>query len=219
MSGVFIIGAAGKIGHRLGPILLERNMAVGAMARAAEQLEKLRETGVTPVEGDLLALDAAGLSTLMQGYETVIFSAGAGGKGGPEMTRAIDGEGLEKAVNAARSARVKRFILVSAFMDAGRGANPPNERFELYMQVKRNADARLVQSDLDWVILRPGTLTDEVGSGRIRAGAAIPYGNVSRDNVAATLAEIVASPAINHRIIELTDGGVPIAEAIANLAG
>lgn len=218
MTGVFIIGGAGGVGRRLGPQLIARNMGVGAMARKPEQIEALRKSGVTPVEGDLLAIDAAGLSTLMQGHDTVVFSAGAGGKGGPEMTRAVDGEGLEKAVAAATNAGVKRFILVSAFMDAGRGANPPNERFELYMQVKRKADAHLEQSGLNWLILRPGTLTDEAGTGKIRVGAAIPYGNISRDNVAAALGEIIAEPRLSRRIIEATDGDKPAAEAIAALS-
>ena len=218
MTGVFIIGGAGGVGRRLGPQLIARNMGVGAMARKPEQIEALRKSGVTPIEGDLLAVDAAGLSTLMTGHDTVVFSAGAGGKGGPEMTRAVDGDGLEKAVAAASNAGVKRFVLVSAFMDAGRGASPPNERFELYMQVKRKADAHLAQSKLNWLILRPGTLTDEAGSGKIRAGAAIPYGNISRDNVALTLAEIIATPALGHRIIEVTDGDTPAAQAVGALA-
>lgn len=219
MTGVFIIGGAGGIGRRLGTRLISRNMGVGAMARKPEQIEALRKSGVNPIEGDLLGGDAAALSSLMAGHDTVVFSAGAGGKGGPEMTRAVDGDGLEKAVAAASNAGVKRFLLVSAFMDAGRGANPPNERFELYMQVKRKADAHLVESGLNWVILRPGTLTDESGSGNIRLGAAIPYGNVSRDNVAATLAELIATPAVNRSILEVTDGNTPVAEAVAAVTG
>ncbi|MFD1795406.1 SDR family oxidoreductase [Paracoccus aurantiacus] len=219
MASVFIIGGAGGVGRRLGPLLLSAGHGAGPMARKPEQIEALRKQGLTPVEGDLLALDSAGLSSLMSGFDTVVFSAGAGGKGGPEMTRAVDGDGLEKAVSAAKGAGISRFILVSAFPDAGRGANPPNDRFELYMQIKRKADVRLTDSGLDWVILRPGTLTDEAGNGKVRAGAAIPYGNISRDNVAATLAAIVANPAVSRQIIEVTDGDTPADKAVAALTG
>ena len=61
MTGIFIIGGAGGVGRRLGPMLAGRGQAVGAMARKPEQLEALRPRGVTPVIADLTALDAAGL--------------------------------------------------------------------------------------------------------------------------------------------------------------
>ena len=51
----------------------------------------------------------------------------------------------------------------------------------------------------------------------LRAGAAVPYGEVSRDNVATVLAEIVATPGLNRRIIEVTDGDTPAAQAVGAL--
>lgn len=218
MTGIFIIGGAGGVGRRLGPMLTARGQGVGAMARRPEQLNAQRAQGVTPVTGDLTSLDAAGLAGLMRGYGAVVFSAGAGGLGGPERTTAVDGEGLEKAVSAAQAAKINRFVLVSVIPDALRGAASPGERFEHYMQVKRRADNHLAQSGLDWVILRPGTLTDKPGTGKIRAGAAIPYGEVSRDNVATVLAEIIATPSISRRVIEVTDGDTPAPQAISALA-
>ena len=68
------------------------------------------------------------------------------------------------------------------------------------------------------MILRPGTLTDKPGTGKVRAGAAVPYGDVSRDNVASVLVEIIARPTVNHRVIEVTDGDIPADQAIAALA-
>ena len=120
--------------------------------------------------------------------------------------------------SAAQAAKISRFLLVSVIPDALRGAASPGERFEHYMQVKRKADNHLAQSGLDWVILRPGTLTDKPGTGKVRAGAAVPYGDVSRDNVASVLVEIIARPTVNHRVIEVTDGDIPADQAIAALA-
>ncbi len=217
MTGIFIIGGAGGVGRRLGPMLAARGAGVGAMARRPDQLDSLRARGVTPVAGDLTALDAAGLSGLMQGSGAVVFTAGAGGTGGPERTTAVDGEGMEKAVSAAQAARISRFLLVSVIPDALRGAASPGERFEHYMRIKRRADNHLAQSGLDWVILRPGTLTDQPGTGKVRAGAAVPYGDVSRDNVATVLAEIIATPGLSRRVIEVTDGDIPAAQAIGDL--
>ncbi|EOW4672435.1 NAD(P)H-binding protein, partial [Enterobacter hormaechei] len=93
------------------------------------------------------------------------------------------------------------------------------ESFENYMRVKKMADVELAQSELDWVILRPGALQDKTGTGYVRAGLAIPYGNVPRDDVAATLAELIEQPAVSRVIIELTSGDAPVREAIQKLAG
>lgn len=64
----------------------------------------------------------------------------------------------------------------------------------------------------------PGTLSDDPGTGRVRADVAIPYGSVPRDDVAATLVEIIGRPEVNHVIIELTDGDTPIGEALTRIA-
>ncbi|MGY0633671.1 NAD(P)-binding oxidoreductase [Luteimonas sp. A478] len=173
--------------------------------------------GAAPVQGNLLELDADGLAQRMAGSDVIVFSAGAGGKGGAEMIDAIDGHGLELAVAAARQAGIQRFLLVSAFPEASRGKQV-SETFEHYMAVKKFADVHLAESNLDWVILRPGTLLDAAGTGKVRTGLAIPYGDVPRDDVAATLREIIERPAVNRIITELTGGETPVAESVARLA-
>ena len=85
------------------------------------------------------------------------------------------------------------------------------------MRVKRLADVYLAQSKLDWVILRPGTLTLEEGTGNVNAGLAIKYGDISRDDVAETLLAIIENEGISRKIIELTEGETPVREAIASV--
>lgn len=218
MSKVFIVGGAGKVGRRLARQLASRGHEPRALHRHPGQSAELRALGATPVVGNLLELDVEGLAGLMAGSDVVVFSAGAGGKGGPEMTNAIDGRGLELAVAAAARAGVRRFLLVSAFPEAGRGRPAGSPTFENYMAVKKLADVHLAETDLDWVILRPGTLRDDPGTGRVRTGLAIPYGEVARDDVAATLVELVEQPAVNRIIIELTRGDVPVGESVQRLA-
>ena len=217
MSKVFIIGAAGKVGSRLTRLLAARGHRPIAMHRHPDQADELAALGATPVAGDLTGLDADALASLLSGSDAVVFTAGAGGKGGPQRTDAIDGRGLELAVAAAQAAGIRRFLLVSAFPEAGRGRHV-SDTFENYMKVKKQADVYLAQSGLDWVILRPGTLVDTAGTGRITAGPAIPYGDVPRDDVAATLAELIDQPTINRAIIELIQGTAPVRDALAALA-
>jgi len=212
MATSFIIGAAGKVGLKLTHQLSSRGHAVTALHRKPAQAEPLQAAGATPVAGDIQQLNVSELAQLMRGHDVVVFTAGAGGAG-IELTNAIDGEGLKLAVAAATQAGVSRFILVSAFPDAGRGKTP-SEGFENYMRVKRLADAALVASKLEWVILRPGTLTDEPGTGLIHADLAIPYGEIPREDVAATLVGLIEKPAIKYQIIELTQGDVQVEVAL-----
>ncbi|MFI6440266.1 NAD(P)H-binding protein [Streptomyces sp. NPDC050759] len=106
-------------------------------------------------------------------------------------------------------------MLISAFPDAwGDRRMPPD--FEHYMKVKRQADVHLAATDLDWVIVHPGTLTTSPGTDRVRPGPAIPYGDVARDDVAAVFAELVHQPQVNRTILELTGGATPVREAVAH---
>jgi uncharacterized protein YbjT (DUF2867 family) len=112
---------------------------------------------------------------------------------------------------------VRRFVLVSVFMDAGRGGQV-SDTFENYMRVKRASDVHLAASGLDWTILRPGTLTDDPGTGTVHLGPAIGYGDVRRDDVAAVLAELLHAPGTVHQVLELTEGATPVADAVSTVA-
>jgi hypothetical protein len=65
--------------------------------------------------------------------------------------------------------------------------------------------------------VRPGSLTDEPGSGRIRAGNDIGYGEVTRDDVAATLAAVLAAPNTVGKAFDLLEGETPIEDAVRAL--
>lgn len=212
---VFQIGAAGGVGRRLSARLTVRGDEVTGMHRRLEQADVIRETGAAPVTGDLIEDSVARLAGLMGGHDAVVFSAGAHGTGIGKTTL-IDGEGLEKAAAAAEAAGARRFVLVSVIPDAGRDREP-NEGFEHYMRVKKAADIHLAQTDLDWLILRPGTLTDEPGDGRVSAGPAVAYGDVSRDNVASFIAAALTEPQLRRAVVELVDGPVPVDDAVRRL--
>ncbi len=213
---VFQIGAAGGIGRRLVSVLHQRGHQVTGMHRAGGQRSVIQDAGGTPVVGDLIDDSVSSLADRLAGHDAVVFSAGAHGTGA-DQTTAIDGRGLEKAVDAATTAGIRRFVLVSVFMDAGR-EQPRSEGFEHYVRVKRAADVRLAASNLDWLILRPGVLLDDRGTGLVNAGTSIAYGAVPRDDVAAFIAASIFEPDLNRTDIELTAGGVRIPEAIARLA-
>ena len=215
MSKIFIIGATGGVGSKLGPMLVAAGHDVSGLHRKPDQADKLLSAGITPWLGDIMFMSVEDLAAATRDCDVVVFTAGAAGSG-PERTTAIDGEGVIKTVHAARANGIARVYLVSAFMDAGR-AQPRKDGFEHYMKVKRQADNALAQSELDWVILRPGTLVSEDGNARVNAGLAISYGSVARGNVARMLAALIDTPAIRREIIELTDGDIPVPDAVMSL--
>jgi uncharacterized protein YbjT (DUF2867 family) len=212
---VFVIGAAGKVGSRLAALLAADGVQVTGMHRNLLQFEGVAQTGATPLIGDLITDPVAKLASWMSGHDAVVFTAGAHGTG-IDQTSLIDGRGLEKAVAAAQAAGVSRFILVSALPEASR-TEDLGERFEHYLKVKKATEVHLISTDVDWLILRPGPLHDEPGSGLVSAGPAVIEAATSRDNVAAFLAAVLAEPLLSREIIELTDGALPVADSVAEL--
>ncbi len=215
MSHVFIIGSTGGVGSRLVPKLVAAGHEVTGLHRKPEQAEQLQAAGAKGVLADIIDITTEQLAEATKGCDVLVFSAGAAGSG-PERTTAIDGGGVIKMMDAAKANGIKRLYVVSAFPDARRDAER-KEGFEHYIKTKRMADNALAATDFDWVILRPGTLVTEEGNGQVAAGLALPYGNVARGNVAAVLAELIDTPQIRREIIELTEGDVPVKEAIQKL--
>ncbi|WP_428944568.1 SDR family oxidoreductase [Pantoea sp. FN060301] len=216
MSRVFLIGATGGVGRQLRKRLVNAGHHVTGLHRQDLQADELVADGVTPVNGDLLNTSSERLAETMRGCDIVVFSAGAGGAG-VDLTEGIDGRGARFATEAAMLAGISRFLLVSAFPEAGRGKTV-SPTFEHYMQVKKQADVMLAATPLEWVILRPGTLVNEPGNGKVRMGLAIPYGTVPREDVAAVLHSLIEQPQVKRVIIELTSGEQAIGDAVGSMA-
>ncbi|MDO0929665.1 NAD(P)H-binding protein [Streptomyces sp. TG1A-8] len=208
----FIIGIAGGVGSLLARELIARGDDVSGLVRRPEQQEALGGTGVRGELGDLTEISAAELAKLIGPADALVFSAGAGGTG-KEATTAIDGDGVVKAIEAARFAGVTRFALVSVFPEAWRERNL-GEQFDHYIAVKKSADIALTQSGLDWIILRPAVLLNRPGQGTVALGPAQRHEEISRADVAATLAELLHEPRITGQILELTAGDTPIPDAV-----
>lgn len=209
---VFIIGVTGAVGGLLARKLSDRGDAVRGLVRRTAQLAQLATQGIDTQVGDLAALNADELATMVSGSEVMVFSAGSNG-GDKAITDAIDGDGVNKALRAARLAGVERFALVSVLPESWRERDL-GEDVEHYFAVKKQADIAVTRSDLNWLILRPSLLLDGDGVGTVSLGPAEFHGEITRDDVAATLAELLHEPGIGRQILELNTGSVPIKEAV-----
>lgn len=209
---VFIIGVSGAVGRLLARNLTERGDDVSGLVRRDEQRADLSALGIDARVGELADMTAESLTPMLTGIDAVVYTAGSNG-GAREVTAAIDSEGVVNALEATRMASVIRFALVSVLPEAWRGQHLDDDE-EFYFAVKKLVDVTVSVSDLDWLILRPSMLVDRAGSGRISLGPAQPHDEIAREDVAATLAELLHEPRIRRQILELNQGSTPIANAV-----
>ncbi|CAM5744406.1 SDR family oxidoreductase OS=Streptomyces alboniger OX=132473 GN=CP975_20850 PE=4 SV=1 [Streptomyces alboniger] len=103
------------------------------------------------------------------------------------------------------------------------GADPAHqgdEVFDVYLRAKGEADAYVTGLDgLDWTILRPGSLTNDAGTGLVRLEAHTGRGAVPRDDVAAVLRELLDTSATAGLVLELVSGSTPVSVAVKSVAG
>jgi uncharacterized protein YbjT (DUF2867 family) len=155
---------------------------------------------------------APSLEPFVAGADAVVFAAGAGPGSGPARKRTVDLGGAVKLADAAKALSVRRYVMVSSIgaeNPAGGGAMQP------YLEAKAEADAYVVASGLDYTIVRPGSLTDDPGTGLVTVTRTLGNrGRVSRDDVAAVLAACLSTPATIGVTFELFAGETPISEAL-----
>lgn len=213
---ICIIGGHGKIALLLHPLLVESGHEVSALIRNEAHIEAVNETGAHAVVADVEKLSTEQLAAQFEGFDAVIWSAGAGG-GNPERTTAVDRDAAIRAIDAAVQAGVPRFVMVS-YVGSGRDDIPQENPFHHYATAKAAADEHLRASSLNWTIVAPGQLTVDVPSGKIEYGEHVTGGRTSRGNVAQLVAGAVGRADLGGVTVWFRDGVHPIWLALDSLA-
>jgi uncharacterized protein YbjT (DUF2867 family) len=206
---VVVAGGHGKIGLRLLRLLADGGHRARGLVRNPEHVQELADVGAEAVLCDMEALDD--LSGCCAGADAVVFAAGAGPGSGPERKRTVDYGAAVKLVEAG----VPRYVMVSA-ISAGRPGEW-SEAMRPYYEAKAGADERLMESDLDYTIVRPGGLTDDAGTGLVTVGTDLERGSIPRDDVAAVILAVLEAPNSVGKTFELVSGDTPIDEAVRGL--
>ncbi len=222
---VVVAGGHGKIGLRLLQLLGEAGHQPLGLVRNPAHVGDLTDAGADAVVLDLERAPVDEVAAVLDGADVAVFAAGAGPGSGAARKLTVDRDAAVLLADAAVAAGTRRFLLVSSI-----GAVPPGpddvleapeeasdeDVFALYLKAKGAADAAVAERDLDWVVVRPGGLTDEAGTGRVLLAPSVPRGSVSRDDVAAVLLAL-ADAEVSAVSVDLVAGQTPIDEAVAAL--
>ncbi len=215
---VAIAGAHGNIAMRLTRLLGQGGDTVLGLIRNPDHAPEISEAGASPVVCDLEQARVEELAARIEGAEAVVFAAGAGPGSGAARKLTVDRDGAIKLLQAAAAAGIRRYVIISV---VGAERPPPGDDvFSVYLRAKAEADDAVRASDLDWTILRPGGLTDDAGSGRIRIALEPFNGRIPRDDVAAVLVRLLDDPRAVGRVLYVNGGSESIEEAVESvLAG
>ncbi|KAL0941285.1 UPF0659 protein-like protein 1 [Colletotrichum truncatum] len=229
---VLILGGHGKVSQNLTPLLLKKSWTVTSVIRAQEQVPTIEKLGANQ-SGKLNVLvrsiedvkDQSQAQAILDEVkpDTIIWSAGAGGKGNPERTFLVDRDAAIHFVRASiATPSIKKFILVSYL---GSRKNKPswwseeewqnsldgNKKLANYFKAKVAADEVLWQEsrkrqDFAGVSLRPGLLTDEP-AGKVQFGkTSKAKGTSSRQSVAEIAALIAENENFTTSWVDHLDG-------------
>src|SRR5215217_6284814 len=169
---VLVAGAHGKTARRLVRILTEDGHEVRGLVRKEEQTGDVEADGAEAVLLDLEEEEVEGrIEEAVEGCDAIVFAARAGPGSGAERKETMDYGGATKLVETAEERGVRRYLMLSSI-----GADDPEggtEAMRPYLRAKSRADERLKSSSLDYTIIRPGSLTEDKGTGTIEAAEKI----------------------------------------------
>lgn len=215
---VLVFGANGQIGKLLVKQLSdsERYTPVAAV-RKEEQKNQFESEGVESVIANLEdSIDV--LSKAVKGVDAVVFTAGSGGHTGADKTMMIDLDGAVKTMEAAKNTGVSRYIIVSAI-----GAHKWHEKTvdsesaSYYRAAKFYADQWLLNSGLDYTIVRPGKLLNNQGTGKVKVSESLERASIPREDVASAIVSVLENDNTIGKGFDIVSGNTDIETAVGNI--
>ncbi|TAE59284.1 MAG: SDR family oxidoreductase [Nostocales cyanobacterium] len=205
-SYIFVAGASRGVGQEIAKILAAKNINVKALVRSEIAAKELENIGVKPVLGD--ALKVEDVETAILGDEpiqAVVTTLG----GLPTDGVKPDFVGNKNLIDAAVKAKVQKFILVTSIgCGDSVGALPPQalETLKPVLIEKEKAEQYLIDSGLNYTIIRPGGLKSEpaTGNGILTTDTRI-VGSIHRADVADLVCRCLNSVNANNQVLSAID--------------
>jgi putative NADH-flavin reductase len=189
---ILIIGATRGIGRRLVEQALEKGHTVTALVRRDPRRLDIQHERLKALKGDIL--DAASIEQALAGQDAVCSTIGVTPLEAFK-TVTVFSEGTKNMLEAMKKTGVRRLICITGI---GAGDSRGHGGF-LYDKLllplpfkkiyddKDRQEALIKASDVDWVIVRPGFLTNGPETGKYRALTdleGVTAGKISRADVA-----------------------------------
>jgi uncharacterized protein YbjT (DUF2867 family) len=195
----------------LGRLLAARDDVVIGLIRNPDHDAEVRAAGMEPVVCDLERATVEQVAGAVGGSDAVVFAAGAGPGSGAERKLTMDRDGAIKLLRAT-DADGSLYVMVSSVGTE----NPPagGDVFSVYLRAKAEADAALAATDRDWTIIRPGELSDDPGTGRVRIDSEPFRGQIPREDVAAVIAALLHDRRATREILYVNGGPESIERAL-----
>ena len=185
---IAVFGATGGTGQQVVQQALAAGHSVTALVRDPSRLAAQDER-LTVVEGDVL--DRAKVDETVSGADAVIVSLG-NTSNNPDY---IVSRGTEVIVDAMTAAGIPVRLIVVSSLGVGESRDQVPFAFKMLMNTvlkkamddKERQEALVKASGFDWIIVRPGGLTNGPATGSYKAGVDVKLtaGQVSRADVAA----------------------------------
>ncbi|NJR50917.1 MAG: SDR family oxidoreductase [Leptolyngbyaceae cyanobacterium CSU_1_3] len=142
---LLIVGATGTLGRQVTRRALDEGYEVRCLVRSFKKAAFLKEWGAELVTGDLCKPDT--LPAALEGVTAVIDAATARATDSLSI-RQVDWEGKLNLIQAVQAANIDRYIFFS-ILDSEKFPDVP------LMDIKACTEKRLVESGLNYTILRP----------------------------------------------------------------
>ena len=134
---VLVIGANGRTGRHIVPLLKQAGHDVFSLVRDENQKAFMESLGAQVILGDL----ESPLDYALESKQALIFAAGSGSKTGPEKTVDVDQNAAISLMAQSEVSECKRFIMLSSM-----GVDSPEEgpeKLRHYLRAKAAADHKL----------------------------------------------------------------------------
>lgn len=212
-----IIGANGQVGKQLVEKLAKNSDVTPiAVIRKEEQKPYFNglnvETRILDLEDDLPAYES-----VFKNVDSVIFTAGSGGSTGADKTMLIDLDAAVKTIDTAKKVGVKRFVMVSSFDTTRKAIQEADAGFRPYVVAKHYADNVLRDAGLDYTIVHPGILSDDVETGNVKVAETLEVAKITRADVAEVLKTVIENDNTVGKEFQVVNGDTAIADAIGRL--
>jgi uncharacterized protein YbjT (DUF2867 family) len=204
-DGILLFGGSRETGLEVARILAARGEAVTAFVRPTSDLADLKKLDVELFYGDVMEPKAVAAGFASGRFRAVISALGAHRGQVPRP----DYEGTKIIVDAAKAAGVKRVLMVTVIGAGDSQADLAPKVWEVLGEVirlKTLAENYLIESGLDYTILRPGGMSSDPPTGTaVRTEDRRAMGVITRADLARLVVDCLDDPASVRRIYHTVD--------------